>query len=122
MGDFPAFMKHPANRIASESQYTDSIEGYGFDGADGSQVAFWTSRENRVSKEHAHDFDEYLLIIEGRGAIVVDGRRTELTAGEEFVVPKGTVHSMEAVAGTRTMHGFGGPRAQREADAHPPIR
>ena len=40
MDDFPAFMKNPLNRIAAASQYTEDIEGYVFDGADGSQVAF----------------------------------------------------------------------------------
>jgi hypothetical protein len=54
--DFPKFVKHPANRIASSSQYTEAIEGYVFDGADGSQVAFWTSHEDRTSTEHFHEF------------------------------------------------------------------
>lgn len=54
---FPTFMKSPAN-IASSSQFTDDIEGYVFDGADGSQVVVWTAHADRVSKEHVHDFDE----------------------------------------------------------------
>jgi hypothetical protein len=40
--EFPAFMRNPANRIRRSSQYTKDIEGYVFDGADGSQMAFWT--------------------------------------------------------------------------------
>lgn len=40
MSDFPAFTKHPSNRIARSSQFTDDIEGYVFDGRDGAQVAF----------------------------------------------------------------------------------
>lgn len=43
MTDFPAFLKNPVNRIAASSQFTDDIEGYVFDGADGSQVALWTA-------------------------------------------------------------------------------
>jgi hypothetical protein len=50
MGDFPESMKNPANRIAHDSQYTEGIEGYVFDGAEGSQVAFWKCDEDRVSK------------------------------------------------------------------------
>ena len=36
MGNFPEFMKRPANRIAAGSQATPGVEGYVFDGADGS--------------------------------------------------------------------------------------
>jgi len=43
MKDFPDFMKNPLNKIATESQYTPGIEGYVYDGADGSQMAFWTN-------------------------------------------------------------------------------
>jgi len=114
MNDFPAFMKNPLNRIASSSQYTDDIEGYVFDGADGSQVAFWTCAKDRVSKEHAHDFDEYVLVVAGRCVVHIDGQRTELRAGDEFLVPQGTLQSMEVTAGTRTIHVFGGKRAHRE--------
>ena len=39
MPDFPSFMKKPATRIAPSSQYTQGVEGYVFDGADGSQDA-----------------------------------------------------------------------------------
>jgi hypothetical protein len=39
MGDFPPFVRHRKNRIATSSQYTEGVEGWLFDGADGSQVA-----------------------------------------------------------------------------------
>lgn len=114
MGDFPAFMKKLENRIAAASQYTVGIEGYVFDGVDGSQVAFWKCEEARVSEQHVHDFDEYVLVVEGRCAVIAGGKRTELRAGDELVIPKGTVQSMEVGAGTRTVHVFGGQRARRE--------
>jgi quercetin dioxygenase-like cupin family protein len=116
MADFPAFIRRPLNRIASASQYTDDIEGYLFDGADGSQVALWTCKQDRVSKEHVHDFDEYVLVIEGRCTAMLEGRRVELSAGQELHIPKGTRQSMAVVAGTRTMHVFGGTRAKREGE------
>jgi quercetin dioxygenase-like cupin family protein len=114
MPDFPDFVKNPANRIASSSQYTQDVEGYVFDGADGSQVALWTAHADRISKEHVHDFDEYVLVIEGRCAVILGRERIELQAGQEFVVPKGTPQRMEVSAGTRTMHVFGGRRARRD--------
>lgn len=114
MPDFPDFIRNPLNRIARSSQYTDDIEGYIFDGADGSQVALWTCKADRVSNEHTHDFDEYVLVIEGRCTAILEGRRVELVAGQELLIPRGTRQSMEVVAGTRTMHVFGGRRAKRE--------
>ena len=117
MPDFPAFIRNPLNRIARASQYTDDIEGYVFDGADGSQVALWTCKAARVSKEHQHDFDEYVFVIEGECVAILEGQRVELVAGQELHIPPGTRQSMAVVAGTRTMHVFGGKRATRARDA-----
>ena len=36
MENFPEFMKRPANRIARTDQATPGVEGFVFDGADGS--------------------------------------------------------------------------------------
>jgi hypothetical protein len=36
MDNFPEFMKHPINRIAKGHQAAPAVEGYIFDGADGS--------------------------------------------------------------------------------------
>jgi hypothetical protein len=55
MDEFPQFMRNVANRIATTSQVTPGVEGYVFDGTDGSQMAFWTCRENASSAAHAHD-------------------------------------------------------------------
>ncbi len=41
MNDFPDFMKNPANRIARTDQATLRVEGYVFEGLDGSQMSFW---------------------------------------------------------------------------------
>jgi|SRR6188768_1633139 len=114
MPEFPEFVRNPLNRIARSSQYTDDIEGYIFDGADGSQVALWTCHANRVSKEHAHDFDEYVFVIAGKCVAIVEGQRIELVAGQELHIARGLRQAMEVVAGTRTMHVFGGKRADRE--------
>jgi quercetin dioxygenase-like cupin family protein len=113
MGEFPGFMKQPANRIASGSQATKSVEGYVFDGADGSQMAFWTCRETAISSPHAHDFDEYMLVVEGCYTLIIDGQKIPVQAGEEYFIPRGVWHGGEVVAGTRTMHAFGGRRAER---------
>jgi mannose-6-phosphate isomerase-like protein (cupin superfamily) len=113
MSDFPAFMKQPANRIASSHQATPGVEGYVFDGVEGSQMAFWTCRETAASAEHVHDYDEYMMVVEGCYTLFIDGRRVPVNAGEECAIPRGVPHSGEVVAGTRTIHAFGGHRADR---------
>ena len=58
MDSFPEFMKNRVNRIATTDQATLGVEGYVFDGADGSQMTFWTCTEAASSAAHVHDFDE----------------------------------------------------------------
>ena len=113
MEHFPDFMKNPANRIATSSQATPGVEGYVFDGVDGSQMAFWTCRESAVSTPHAHDYDEYMVVVQGCYTLIFDDKRVPVRAGEEYFIPKGTWHGGEPVAGTRTIHAFGGRRAER---------
>jgi mannose-6-phosphate isomerase-like protein (cupin superfamily) len=113
MDDFPAFMKHSANRIAASAQATPGVEGYVFDGADGSQMAFWTCRESAASAVHVHDYDEYMLVVQGLYILIIGGARIQVRPGQEYVIPRGTPHSGEVIAGTRTIHAFGGHRADR---------
>lgn len=113
MDDFPCSVRNVANRIGSGSQYTDDIEGWVFDGADGSQVAFWTSRADRCSAAHIHPYDEYLVVVAGRYTVILGEREVELGPGGELVIPQGTLHSGRCVSGTRTIHHFAGKRAER---------
>ena len=113
MHDFPEFMKNPANRIAKTDQATPGVEGYVFDGADGSQMAFWTCRQTASSVAHVHDYDEYMLVVEGRYTLIIGVKRIPVNAGEEYVIPRGVLHAGEVTAGTRTIHAFGGHRANR---------
>jgi mannose-6-phosphate isomerase-like protein (cupin superfamily) len=113
MEDFPEFMKDPANRIAGASQATPGVEGYVFDGGNGSQMAFWTCRETAASASHVHDYDEYMLVVQGCYILIINGERIPVKAGEEYLIPRGVPHSGEVLAGTRTIHSFGGHRADR---------
>ncbi len=91
MNEFPDFMKSPANLIGKGSQYTDEIEGYVFNGADGSQMAFWTCFQNRDSKEHTHNFDEYLVVVQGQYTVVIGEKVKLIEVGQECHIPKGLV-------------------------------
>ena len=113
MDDFPQFMRHPANRIAKTNHATPGVEGYIFDGADGSQMAFWTCRETAASLAHVHDYDEYMIVVQGRYTLIINGERITLKAGQEYFIPRGVLHSGEVLAETRTIHAFGGHRADR---------
>jgi hypothetical protein len=44
---------------------------------------------------------------------IIDGERIPVRAGEEYFIPRGVLHNGEVVAGTRTIHAFGGHRAER---------
>ena len=116
MKDFPEFMKHPANEIAKSDQATPGVEGFVFDGVDGSQMAIWSCPHTAASAPHAHDYDEYMVVVQGCYTVIIDGERIPVRAGEEYFIPRGVEHGGEVQAGTRTIHAFGGHRADR---AHP---
>jgi quercetin dioxygenase-like cupin family protein len=113
MKEFPEFMKHPANEIAKSDQATPGVEGFVFDGADGSQMAFWSCRQTAASMPHAHNYDEYMVVVEGCYTLIIAGQRIAVRAGEEYFIPRGVEHGGEALARTRTIHAFGGHRADR---------
>jgi quercetin dioxygenase-like cupin family protein len=116
LSQFPAFMKRPVNRIASFAEHTSGIEGYVFDGADGSQMAFWECHADATTAEHVHAFDEYFVVVQGSYVLVLDGQELRLEAGSEYFIPRGTRIAGRVTAGTRTIHFFGGRRAVRVSD------
>lgn len=116
MNEFPEFMKNPLNRVAARSQYTPGIEGYVFEGADGSQMAYWTYSQEAESEPHSHAFDEYLVVIQGTYEIVFDNDSILLAPGDENPVPGGVRHGGHAGAGNRVIYLFGGKRVEREGE------
>lgn len=79
-------MKYPANRIARSNQATAGVEGYVFDGKDGSQMAFGTCSEDAVFAEHVHDYDEYMLVTATFGC-------PSLCTGGRIRTPRGVLTS-----------------------------
>lgn len=112
MNDFPQFMKNPKNAIDASSQST-GVEGYVYDGADNSQMAFWTCVVDGTSEEHVHTFDEYFVVLQGEYTLIIDNKRITIKAGEEYFIPKGLLHAGEFKAGTRTIHAFAGKKAKK---------
>lgn len=110
---FPRFMRNPRNAIDPAMQ-SDGVEGYVFDGADGSQMAFWTTSVSGKSAEHTHPYDEYLVILQGRCTVIIDGEKTTLNPGDEYHIPADVPHSTTFESDTRSIHAFGGQRAKRK--------
>jgi len=54
-----------------------------------------------------------MLVVQGCYTLLIDGERIPLNAGQEYFIPRGVRHGGEVLAGTRTIHAFGGHRADR---------
>ncbi len=109
MKEFPEFMKRAGRPVDAAQQNTADVEGYWFEGAEG-QMAFWTCCEARESKPHMHDFDEYMTVLDGEYILCTDEGETVLRPGDEAVIPRGIRQWGRCIAGTRTIHVFGGQR------------
>lgn len=119
MDDFPSFMRNPTNLIRARDQHTRGIVGYVVDGTDGSQIAIWTHRGEAATDPglDTHEFDEWLIVVQGEYLLEMDGKRVVMRPGDEALIPRGTPHAGECSAGvTRTIHAFGGHRADRQLD------
>ena len=110
--NFPEFMFRKENMIHADQQNTPDIEGYYYTANDGSQMAFLIYKADRVSKEHTHDYDEYMLCVEGEYIVTIDGKEYVLHAGDELFIPKGSLQGGRVKAGTRSIHAFGGQRVK----------
>jgi mannose-6-phosphate isomerase-like protein (cupin superfamily) len=54
-----------------------------------------------------------MVVVEGCYTLIIEGERIPITAGMEYLIPADTPHAGQVVAGTRTIHAFGGHRADR---------
>jgi Cupin domain len=80
-------------------------------------VALWTVERDAVTAEHVHEFDEWLLVVEGSYVLTLNGKEVRVRVGQEYFIPKGTTIAGRVTAGTRTIHAFGGRRAERAPSA-----
>ena len=115
MNEFPEFMRKPANAISTNFK-SHGVDGYVFDGADGSQMAIWQCTTNGISPEHVHEYDEYMVVVQGQYTVITGAGEIELKAGQEHYIQRNLPHSGRFIEGTRTIHAFGGKRATRAAE------
>lgn len=110
MKRFPDFIKNPINKVDSSQQNTADIEGYCFQGTGEIQIAFWECHSDRISIKHTHSFDEYMVCVSGEYTAYLNEQEIVLRPGDELFIPKGTEQWGKCIAGTRTIHAFGGKR------------
>ena len=114
MGTFPAFLKSAPNAVLIEDPET-GMEGYVFEGADGSQIVFWTCEKGGVSRTHVHDYDEYACVVEGSFVGMIGTEEVRMGPGDECVIPAGVPHSGSYSDGYRAIDAFGSKRVRRAA-------
>ena len=102
-------MMTETNAVSSQSQ-SEGVKGWIYTGDDGKQTAYWLCEKDGISKEHSHDFDEYVFVIDGEYVLAIEGNNIVLHRGDEYYLEKGIPHAGKFTAGTRTFHCFGGKR------------
>lgn len=63
-----------------------------------------------MQKENVHEFDEYVICVDGEYVEIFNGEEHILHKGDELLVPMGVPHHGRVRKGTRTIHIFGGKR------------
>jgi quercetin dioxygenase-like cupin family protein len=54
-----------------------------------------------------------MVVLQGSYTLIIDAQHIPLKPGDECFIARGVQHGGEVVAGTRTIHAFGGHRADR---------
>ena len=113
--NFPEFMKRAANAVKIDDT-TSGMEGYVFDGSDGSQMVLWECPNGGESEMHIHDFDEYALVVQGTCISTIGGTRVVLNPGDECLIPAGVPHDGEYSANYRAIDAFAAQRVTRRSE------
>lgn len=110
MKHFPEFIRNNKNRVPDAPE---GMEGFVFDGADGSQVILWENASGGSVGLHTHDFWEYCYVLEGTYEGIVDGKPIKLGPGDECLIPPGVPHAGKHSKNYRALDIFGGQRIKR---------
>jgi hypothetical protein len=105
MQDFPELMKN-LNCTPDKDQHTQSIEGYYFEDAEDSRAACWFCRADQTSKEHSHDFDKYMICIDGQYNIAIGDKKTAGSGKRIFHIQRRCANSGKVKAETHAIHAF----------------
>ena len=61
---------------------------------------------------------EYMLVVQGCYILLINEERIPINAGDQYLISRGVTHSAKVAAGARTIHAFGGHRADRESQTN----
>ena len=103
---FPDFVRKSELEVESP----DGLRGFMFEGRNGSQVIFWECDAHLEIPPHTHDFDEYIVVIEGNCKEIVEGKINLLNKGDECLVPRGKLHGAIMEPNYRGIEYFGSTR------------
>lgn len=110
--EFPAFMRNPKNAVDT-GNVAKGLVGYLFEGLDGEQMVLWQCTAGGTCAMHAHDYDEYAVVLQGTFTGTIGGKKVVLKAGDECLIPAGVAHGGEYSADYRAIDAFGGRRVKR---------
>jgi quercetin dioxygenase-like cupin family protein len=110
MKHFPDFIRNEKNRVPNAPE---GMEGFVFDGADGSQIVLWENVAGGSVELHQHDYWEYCYVLDGCYEGVVDGKPIKLEPGDECIIPPGVPHKGKHSKNYRALDIFGGCRVKR---------
>jgi len=76
--------------------------------AQGFSCEVWIDPPNHVCQDFQHDVDQWILLLEGEIQIEMPGRIVRLLAGDEFVIPARTRHTVRnrEQKPARWLHGY----------------
>jgi hypothetical protein len=108
---FPDFLQYSTESIPEIARWNlGSGQGNIFLGDD-ARMVFWSYPKSEQSEPSINRYDEYIVVVEGRYTIVVNGTSTaygpDEQGGPDVHIPSGLRHSRQVIGGTRTIHVFG---------------
>ena len=83
-----------------------AADGYG-------EIVDRTMEADHFNGEHSHDFDAYVLVVDGEMTIARQGKPEILRAGDMCALPAGTVHTEKC--GAAGVHYLAGRRHPAQA-------
>jgi quercetin dioxygenase-like cupin family protein len=89
------------NRVEFETKL--AAEGY-------SEVVDREMAASETNREHSHEFDALLLILDGEMTVACNGKPMTFRAGDTCTMPAGTPHTEKYGAGTAGVHYLAGRR------------
>jgi quercetin dioxygenase-like cupin family protein len=89
------------NRTEFETKL--KVEGYG-------EIVDREMPASETGAEHTHDFDAYLLVLDGEMTVACNGKPQTFRAGDTFTVPAGTPHTEKYGSGSTGVHYLAGRR------------